>query len=301
MDFKKMILWTILPFITVLSSIAQENNSMLFSFGVITDVQYVDAETAGTRHYRSSPAKLTAIVDSLNTQKVDFVIHLGDLIDRDFASFDPLLKILGNLTMPVHHVLGNHDFSVKQEQIKTVPDKLGMPSRYYAINHQGIRFIVLDGNELSIYGQKEGSKAHKKASNKLELLKSAGAKNAQAWNGGLSPKQIKWLKSQLDDASKKNEKVIVNCHFPLLPAGDAHNLWNDQEVKVLLATYPNVLAWFNGHNHKGGYHQADGIHYVNFKGIVEKTDAPWAVVEVYADHLIINGHGTEPDRLLEQY
>lgn len=301
MLFKKI--FRLFAFVLSLSgsfvSLAQEKNEMLFSFGVITDVQYYDGETAGTRHYRSSPAKLSAITDSLNQQNVDFVIHLGDLIDRNFESFDPLLAILGKLNMPLYHVLGNHDFSVKQEEIKSVPGKLGMPARYYAITHKGVRFILLDGNDQSVYGQKNGSKEHKAAVQKLGSMKLTQAPNAQEWNGGIGGKQLKWLKKQLDDAQQKQERVLIGCHFPLLPEGDAHNLWNDTEIRTLLAGYPHIKAWFNGHNHKGNYGFADGIHYVNFKGIVEKTDTPWSVVEVYADHLIINGFGAEPDRLLD--
>lgn len=278
---------------------AQQSNAPLFTFGVITDVQYYDGETAGTRHYRSSPEKLNAITDSLNQQKVDFVIHLGDLIDRDFKSFDPLMPILGKLHMPIYHVLGNHDFSVKQEEIKVVPVKLVMPARYYAVTHKAVRFIMLDGNDQSIYGQKKGSKEYKSAVKKLESMKLAKVPNAQEWNGGIGGKQMKWLKKQLDEASQNKEKVIISCHFPLFPEGDAHNLWNDSEIRALLNGYPNVMTWFNGHNHKGNYHQMEHIHFVNFKGIVEKTDTPWSVVEVYNDHLIINGFGVEPDRLLE--
>lgn len=300
MYLRKLFLLLGLWLLSVITGFAQEKSNMLFSFGIITDVQYYDGETAGTRHYKSSPAKLTAIVDSLNNQPIDFVVHLGDLIDRDYVSFDPLLQILNKLKMPVYHVLGNHDFSVKQDEIKAVPKKLGMPARYYSFENKGLKFIVLDGNYQSVYGQKERSREHKQATKKLDQLKSAGASNAQSWNGGLGQKQMKWLKSQLEEAKKKNEKVIINCHFPVMPVGDSHNLWNDLEVKALLAAYQNVIAWFNGHNHKGNYHQYGDIHFVNFKGIVEKNDSPWSVVEVYNDHLIINGFGPEPDRLLEQ-
>ncbi len=44
------------------------------------------------------PAKLAAAVADLNRQKLAFVVHLGDFIDRDWASYDLLLPIARKLT-----------------------------------------------------------------------------------------------------------------------------------------------------------------------------------------------------------
>ena len=65
----------------------------LFSFGMISDVQYADIENAGTRYYRLSPAKLKEAVDDFNRETVDFVISLGDFIDEN-SSFLPTRILL---------------------------------------------------------------------------------------------------------------------------------------------------------------------------------------------------------------
>ena len=57
-----------------------------FTFGAIADCQYCDADTAGVRQYRDSPAKLRAAVDHLNTLDLEFTVHLGDFIDKDWES-----------------------------------------------------------------------------------------------------------------------------------------------------------------------------------------------------------------------
>jgi hypothetical protein len=57
--------------------------------GVFADCQYCDCETAGSRFYRNSPAKLEECINKFNSvEDIDFIIGLGDLIDRDFSSFD---------------------------------------------------------------------------------------------------------------------------------------------------------------------------------------------------------------------
>jgi hypothetical protein len=58
-----------------------------FSFGALADVQYCDYKTGGRRRYRESPRKLAECVHAYNKLDLGYVIHLGDFIDRDAASF----------------------------------------------------------------------------------------------------------------------------------------------------------------------------------------------------------------------
>ncbi|MFD1142509.1 metallophosphoesterase [Larkinella insperata] len=282
-----------------LRAFSQTDGQPLFTFGVMTDVQYCDCDNAGTRHYRSSLRKLGEAVQTFNQEKVAFVTHLGDFIDRDFRSYDTLNTIVKPLNAPIRHVLGNHDFSVRQEEIARVPATLQLKARYYSFARASWRFIVLDGNDLSVYGNVTTSKAHKQATRTLESLKAQQAPNAQPWNGGLGDKQLKWLEGELKSAVRKSEKVVVFCHFPLVPANDQHNLWNHQAVKALLESVPNVRAYFNGHAHQSSYHTDKGIHYITFRGMVEQEENGFALVEVYNDHLKIDGYGAEPDRILK--
>ena len=95
----------------------------LVSFGLLTDVQYADAEPQGERHYRESIPKLEAAVKDLAKEKLPFSLHLGDLIDRDFSSFAAMLPLFAGLGHPVRQLLGNHDYSIKDaEKTKVVGD-----------------------------------------------------------------------------------------------------------------------------------------------------------------------------------
>lgn len=254
-----------------------------FAFGVIADAQYCDAAAAGTRFYRDSPAKLADCVDVLNELPLAFVIHLGDLIDRDFRSFEVIVPIFDRIRSPRHHVLGNHDFSVAPDELDRVAAKLGLSSCYYSFQHHGWRFVVLDGTEVSLFAHREGSPAHVAAKQLYDQMKQQGIPQAEPWNGGIGPQQLAWLNGQLQAASRAGQKVIVFCHYPVYPAA-AHNLWNDTELIGVLEAHDCVVAYINGHNHAGDYAVHHGIHYLTVPGMVETPDTTaFAVCQVGGD------------------
>ena len=117
------------------------------------------------------------------------------------------------------------------------------------------------------------------------------------WNGGVGEKQLAWLKGRLAVAAKANEKVILFCHFPVHPA-NIHNLWNAEAITKLLAEYPCVTAYINGHNHAGNYAQLGKIHFLTLKGMVDTTKSAYSVVEVHKDRLEIKGFGRQKDSKL---
>ena len=61
----------------------------LVRFGAIADPQYAPAAPRGTRYYANSLWKLSEAIEKLNGENLDFVVTLGDIIDRDTgAVFD---------------------------------------------------------------------------------------------------------------------------------------------------------------------------------------------------------------------
>jgi hypothetical protein len=66
----------------------------------------------------------------------------------------------------------------------------------------------------------------------------------------------------------------------------------------LVNDYPCVAGWFCGHDHQGGYVESNGVHYVNFKGMIEASSNAYAIVELSADRLRIKGFANEPSRNL---
>jgi len=270
-------------------------------FGVIADPQYADVDPKGSRHYRNSIKKLGTAITELNKHELKFTVTLGDVIDRDFKSFAEIMPIYKTAKAPQTYVLGNHDFEVAEEDKEKVMDAIGLEKGYYSQTIGKWVFIYLDGTDVSTYRYPENSQATKDAHAMLNFRKNE-LKQAQAqpWNGSLGQKQMQWLTDELDTAKHTNKRVIVFNHFPVFPLDDPHNLWNDKSIVGFLKRYPNVVAYMNGHNHKGNYGVHKGCHYVNFKGMVEtETSAPFSIIKCYADRIEINGFDPEPDRELE--
>ena len=266
--------------------------SPLFRFGAVADCQYCEA-TSKVRKYSLSPKKLTACVEHYNKMELSFVVHLGDFIDRDFESFDKVVPIYNRLKAPHYHVLGNHDFEVADDKKALVPAKLGLKQRYYDFARQGWRFIAIDGNDVSLYAWPQSNPRTKAAAEYYKSLKP----RPPSWNGALGDEQLKWVEAKLQAATKAKERVMLFCHFPVYPKNN-HNLWNAGALIDLLSRYPCVAAYVNGHNHAGNYGQRDGIHYLTLKGMVDTEKTSYAVIEVYADRLVVKGFGRETNRAL---
>jgi len=268
-------------------------NEKAFTFGAIADCQYCNDPGKGVRKYAQSTDKLSQCVAAFNTMNLSYVVHLGDFIDRDFKSFDAVMPIYKRLKMPAYHVLGNHDFSVADARKKEVPAKLGMPSKYYDFAVNGWRYIVLDGNDISYHAYPKDSPEHAQAATYYRQNKITSPK----WNGAIGPKQLSWLRGVLQKATQDGENVILFCHFPVYPA-NAHNLWNAAEVIALIEPFTCVKAYINGHNHKGGYGEKSGIHYLTLKGMVDTTQTSYAVIQSTKTHINVTGYGREQNRTL---
>lgn len=277
-----------------------ETNSYTdFEIGIIADCQYCNCETQGNRFYKQSTGKFKFAVEKLNTKNLDYTIHLGDFIDRNFESFDSVLPIWNNLKSEKYHVLGNHDFSVSDSLKILVPSKMGLKRRYYSFIKNNWRFIVLDGNDLSYHGAITHKK-QKETDSLFNLLKEVNEPNLQTWNGGLSSNQLKWVKEELDKAKKNNEYIGFYCHFPVGRDGDAHNLWNYKQFVQLINGYDNVKFYFNGHNHNGDYLENNKVHHLTFKGMLDtENTSAFATAKFTKDSIIIKGFGREITRALK--
>ncbi|WP_372947844.1 metallophosphoesterase [Mariniphaga sp.] len=274
-----------------------KNAKTQISFGVFADCQYCDCETLNSRFYRNSPEKLEEAIAHFNQKNnLEFVVNVGDLIDRDFTSFTPLKPILQKSNKTIYHLPGNHDFEVEPEHLEKVPKELGLSKMYYSLEKKGWMFIFMDGTDISFFSADK--EKVKQANVMSEKLKAEGKPNYHPWNGGVGKQQLNWLNNQLQQAKSKNLNVAVFCHYPLLPF-ESHALWNQAEVIEVLNKYSCVKLWMNGHNHAGNYALSNGIHFVNLKGMVEtENENAFAEVILNDSTIEIKGLGREEDRTL---
>ncbi|MBB3539840.1 MULTISPECIES: metallophosphoesterase [unclassified Rhizobium] len=270
-------------------------------FGVVADPQYAAREphVGMDRHYANSLAKLSEAIEVFNGEELSFVITLGDIIDRDFESFDDILPVYDRLKHENYFLLGNHDFAVAADRLADVASRVGLASSYYSFVRQGWRFIALNGNEVSTFAPPEGHADREVAARRLAELRATGAANAQDWNAMPGDEQFAWLSGQIEDAGAAGERVIVMNHYPVYPPNE-HDGWDRERMIALLAAHGHVAAYFSGHNHAGNSGTLDGCHFLNFKGMVDtESQNTFAIVEIRADHIEVRGFGREDSRTLK--
>jgi calcineurin-like phosphoesterase family protein len=284
---------TLLSALSAASGMAAEEATGLFSFGAIADCQYHSSPGEGRRKYSLSADKLTSCVNHLNTMNLAFVVHLGDFIDRDSASLEVVGPMLGWLTAPHYHVLGNHDFDVVDEEKADVPARMGLRERYYDFAVQRWRMVVLDGNDISLHAYPKNSTRDAASRRYYEAL----AGQAPTWNGAVGQPQLAWLREVLEGATASGEQVLILCHFPVFPE-NPHNLWNADDVLAAIDPYPCVKAYINGHNHDGHYAARKGVHFLTLKGMVDTEQTAYATITVWPGRLEVKGYGREESRSL---
>ncbi|KAK6924771.1 Calcineurin-like phosphoesterase domain, ApaH type [Dillenia turbinata] len=294
----------------------------LFSFGVISDIQYADIPDGHSflgvpRYYRHSVLVLQRAVEKWNNQpKLDFLIHFGDIVDG-FCPKDKSLEAVTSVVNefkkfdgPVYHMIGNHClYNLPREKLLPLLNISCLDHRaYYDFSPApGYRFIVLDGYDSSALGWPQD---HPKT---LEALKFLNEKNPNLdknspigldglerrflmFNGAVGKEQLQWLDNILKDATSLNEKVVVCCHLPLDPNASSKEalLWNYDEVMNIIHQYDCVKICMAGHDHKGGYSiDSHGVHHRVLEAALEcppGTDA-FGHIEAHDDGCLLIGTG----------
>lgn len=264
--------------------------------GVVADPQYADVEPLKTRYYRRSLDKLSEAIVHFNTRPLDLCVNVGDTIDRDWGSYGPVLAVCDRSRRPFQHVLGNHDFDLGSRWKPEVPARLGLKQRYSVRTVRGWSLVFLDTNDVSTYAYPPDGPETAAAAVELERLKGAGAVQAQGWNGGVGTAQMRWLETVCRDASAAGRRVLIFAHHPIHPE-NIHNAWNFRELREFVTRNRAVAAWINGHNHAGNFGFSDDLPCVTLHGMVEtESSNAYAVLQAYADRLVINGFGREPSR-----
>ena len=281
------------------------------SFGVVADIQYDrQAPDKKTRRYTLGVQKIGEAVQTFKGVKnLAFMEDLGDMTDRNCTHYEDIAAVKKTLGKPCYNIFGNHDFrpSALEEEFKEAAALKGLQTPYYAVREGGVRFIFLNTSDVATHSAPKGSAEYNFARQWLDSLKAADNPCAKDYNGAVGREQLTWLEEELAAADLEGEPVIVNCHMLLMPLVGKESLWNSAEVVAILEAHPCVKAVFCGHRHDGGYDFVNGIHYVNFLGMVEGETNRYAVVTVKpakggfaaGGKITIDGYGDEPDRELE--
>lgn len=275
---------------------AGNNVNDTIKFGLNTDIQYCNCPTSGSRFYSYSSRKTRQALDSLNGMNLSFILHTGDLIDRDVHSFDSILPLFKKVKTPCYFAYGNHDYNVPDTMKDSLNAIHGQKNNYFSFKVQDWNFIILNTNDISTYSNAANSTQAQLSDSIISTLRNTGRKNILPWNGGIGSEQMNWLTNTLSTAQLNNEKVILFGHHPVYPASP-DNALNDIEIVRLLEKYPCVKAYFCGHHHAGNFASNNNINYINLTSVVDTPDSTsFARVELTSETMFIHGYGRENSR-----
>ncbi|MAF11297.1 alkaline phosphatase [Candidatus Poribacteria bacterium] len=249
------------------------------TFGVITDAHYADRDTAGTRHYRDSKAKVRQAVDAFIEAEPAFCVHLGDLVDKG-ETVEAELSYLATIEAeyarfpgPRHYVFGNHDVATltKAQYLENCAAR----ERYYSFDGGGFHFVVLD----ACYNEDE----------------SDYEPGAFTWTETYIPtREREWLR---EDLAVTDLPTVVLAHQRLDGDDDPHGVRNAALTREILEASGQVRAVFQGHDHRGAHNVIEGIDYVTLRAVVEGPGLENnAYTLVYLDvegGIEIHGHGRQ--------
>lgn len=247
----------LVPYAAGAASAAPQSGSDGFSIAFISDCHI--------RPEMNAAQGCAACFEQISASDHDFVINGGDHIEDALeASRERATMLMDlyqrterrHLRKPVRHVLGNHDClgvfansgvdpSSRDYGKQFYIDRFG--PRYYAFDHKGVHFVVLD---------------------------SVGLTDDRNYEGRVDAAQLEWLRSDLAD-QPKDARIIVVTHIPLVTAmqcyepeswlNTPHN-WtfvaNGREVLRILRDF-DVLAVLQGHSHVFEQIELGGMRFIS--------------------------------------
>lgn len=224
---------------------------------------------------RNAPRWFAECLHSIQShaKKPTMIINTGDCVidslkaDRQRA--DDLWKIFNDtlksdLSLPIHHALGNHDVwalrrkatdPAKKDPLygkKLALEKLGMENSYNSFDYGDWHFILLDCIQP-------------------EPTMPSG------WFTKINKKQFEWLKTDLESIDP-SRPVAVYSHVPIIqacsflsmkPGKDnsysisSHGMFSDaRQVIDLFMKHPNVKLCYSGHLHRRDRIEVGGTTYI---------------------------------------
>ena len=179
-----------------------------------------------------SDLRLQTFLEEMNRVEAHAKIQLGDFAIPKSANAS-FIAAFNQGNIPAYHVLGNHDMDEGYSKEQAI-QAFGMPAAYYAQVIQGVRILVLDGNDPGSPTTKGGYASY------------------------IGKVQQDWLNQQLEESK---EPVIVISHQPI--AG-IYTIDNAVEIQNLLSVHASkIILAINGHAHVDQLIKVAGVSYLH--------------------------------------
>ncbi len=207
--------------------------------------------------YESDKVRFGLAVDQVNRAGAELSLILGDMVHDDKdENAYKDLAVLGKKLKQPTYVRGNHE-------------ELGLFQKHfnaksdYSVVHGGLRFVVVDatGNQR-----------------------------------GLTKEQLGWIEAEFQEASGKNEEIILALHVSPWQnnkkgAGSYNQIGPGRDQLRSLMKDHKVLLCLSGHYHTGLWGaKEEETHYLVLGGtaIVKGGTFGWCLFDVYPDRIVMH-------------
>ena len=256
-----------------------------FSFVFMTDI-HLQPEGNAVEGFSKA-------IETINNLSPEFIITGGDLIfdalsqteGRADSLYSLYLKTIKDIKIPLYNTLGNHEiFGLSKSSgidpsheyygKKMFLNRIG--KKYYAFDHKGWRFYILD---------------------------SVGETEERGYYGFIDEEQIKWIAEDLAKIDK-SIPIVISVHIPFITVqaqldrgslaknGQGLVINNSKEVLDLYKDH-NLKLVLQGHLHKLEDMYTRGIHFITggavsgswWNGPYGKTEEGFLLIKTESDQL----------------
>lgn len=224
---------------SVIVSASQAATRKTFRFAIVTDTHL-------GRRGSQTPAKYwQKAAAEIRDSDCDFVLHLGDLVDKGEEAQYPIYQAGRDLIgKPVHEIPGNHDpEELFRRHVRRQIDT--------SFDHQGLHFVLFNN-------------AH-----------------TDSHDGFISDDQIEWLGEQFADAAKRKLRIFICTHVPIHKNLPPDRAWyvkpkNGQTrfYELVREHRKRIVAIVHGHFHNGlrGWDDRAPIHELCCPSLLYNSD-----------------------------
>lgn len=235
--------------------------------GLFTDPHYCDKDvTCRTRRPVLSYGKIREAMEAFVREGVDFVLCLGDIIDKcddpqvNIEKTKEIADLIHSYSLPFYSLMGNHDAHVfTRREFNELVNGSSLPSPI-SITVCGKELILLDAN----YND-DGS---------------SYVPGEVDWKNTYIPEEQLHAREQ-----KLNEPTVTEAyvfmHQNLDPEVQKdHIVRNAEAVREMIRASGKVKAVFQGHYHKGHEAVIDGIPYHTLPAMCEGEENRFMIIEL---------------------
>lgn len=233
------------------ASIACEAKTV--TFAVASGTQYSAETNPANKNYTLGSKVLRGFVDRVNENEYDFVVFLGDNIDKsNTKNLYSFLNAIKNIKTPYYLVMGDQDVHKisglsKQDYLQAVIEN----SKYQTKKENS--YVFYPNKELMVIV--------------LDNVSSA----MPSTHGAFTEKTLKWLDTTL--IKNKKKKVIIFQHVPYVEPYEkySHSLLEKTDYAAIIRRHTNVLAIISGHyNQDYMIKDEKGLYHITAPAMVEK-------------------------------